>query len=88
LDEPALFWLDAHYSQGVTAGASEAAPILKELSCLAGRHRHKDVILIDDARLFGLKAGYPGLKVIRQFVSTHWPQRAVSVDNDVICILP
>lgn len=88
LREPALFWLDAHYSQGVTSGGGEAAPIIKELSCLTSRTRYKDVILIDDARLFGLKSDYPKLKVILEFASRHWPQNTVAVESDVICILP
>jgi hypothetical protein len=88
LDEPALFWLDAHYSKGVTAGGGAAAPILKELSCLTSRIPYKDVILIDDARLFGLKAHYPRLEVIRQFASRHWPQRLFAVESDIICITP
>jgi hypothetical protein len=88
LDEPALFWLDAHYSRGVTAGSNEAAPIIKELSCLTSRGGLKDVILIDDARLFGLKSDYPKLEVIRQFTSRHWPQHVFAVESDVICIQP
>jgi len=88
LDQPALFWLDAHYSQGVTAGAGKAAPILKELSCLTSRNPYQDVILIDDARLFGLKSDYPKLDVIRQFAARHWPMRTFSVESDVICIAP
>jgi len=88
LDEPALFWLDAHYSAGVTAGGGEAAPIIKELSCLKSRSGFKDVILIDDARLFGLKSDYPKLDVIRKFASRHWPQHTFTIESDAICILP
>jgi len=72
LDEPALFWLDAHYSRGKTSGGDADAPIIGELSCLTLR-RFSDVILIDDARLFGLKSDYPKLEVIRQFATKHWP---------------
>jgi hypothetical protein len=88
LNEPALFWLDAHYSRGATAGAGEKAPILKELSCLASRGELRDVTLIDDARLFSWKPGYPKLEVVRQFVAKHWSDRVFSVENDVICIVP
>ena len=88
LDEPALFWLDAHYSRGNTAGGGEAAPIIRELSCLTSRSEYKDVILIDDARLFGLKSDYPKLDVIRQLASRHWPQHTFAVESDVICIQP
>jgi hypothetical protein len=88
LDEPALFWLDAHYSRGATAGGGEAAPIIRELSCLVSRSQYRDVILIDDARLFGLKSDYPKLEALRQFASRHWPRHTFGIESDVICILP
>lgn len=49
-NQPALFWLDGHWSGGVTAGEQEECPLIEEL--LAIRHRRGDVIMIDDARLF------------------------------------
>ena len=88
LPEPALFWLDAHYSRGKTAGGAADAPIIKELSGIAPRHQPRDLILIDDARLFGLKSDYPKLEVIKKFAAQHWPQHTFAVDTDIICILP
>jgi len=88
LNEPALFWLDAHYSAGITAGGGKDAPIIKELSCLSSRNQSRDMILIDDARLFGWDFGYPKLKVIREYVAKHWPRHAFSVESDIICITP
>ena len=88
LPDPALFWLDAHYSRGKTAGRDADAPILKELSGIALRHEPRDLILIDDARLFGLKSDYPKLAVIRDFAVQHWPQHTFAVETDIICITP
>lgn len=88
LSEPALFWLDAHYSFGITAGRDKEAPIFKELSCLTGRRQGRDVILIDDARLFGFDFGYPSLRKIRKFIALHWPDYQMSVESDIICIVP
>jgi hypothetical protein len=88
LAEPALFWLDAHYSRGDTAGAGKDAPILKELSSIVPRNQPKDAILIDDARLFGLKSDYPKLETIRAFAAESLPHHAFSVQSDVICIVP
>ena len=88
LAEPALFWLDAHYSMGVTAGHTMDAPIIRELSWVAARRQPKDVILIDDARLFGWDSGYPRLKVIRKYAAEHWPDHSCIVETDVICISP
>jgi len=83
-----VFWLDAHYSGGVTAGAGTDAPILKELGFIADRRNPGDVILIDDARLFGWERGYPRLSRIRQFAQERLPQHEFRVDTDIICIVP
>jgi hypothetical protein len=51
LDGPALFWLDAHFSGGETAGADAECPLLDELATIdAGDHQA--YLFIDDARLF------------------------------------
>ncbi len=54
VDGPVLYWLDAHYSGGVTARGDMETPILKELALIADRKETGDVVLIDDARLFGV----------------------------------
>ena len=85
---PTLFWLDAHYSGGATAKADLETPILKELSIIASRGSYGDVILIDDARLFGWRSDYPRLSKIKQFVNKHWPDYKVEVESDLIRIMP
>jgi hypothetical protein len=54
IQEPALFYLDAHYSGGETAFGPEETPLLRELAALSERSQD-DVIVIDDIRLFGKK---------------------------------
>jgi|ERR1051326_379920 hypothetical protein len=88
LKEPALFWLDAHYSFGLTAGRGTDAPIFKELLCLTRRQQFRDAILIDDARLFGWDFGYPSLRKVRKFVTSHWPNHRFYIQSDIICIVP
>lgn len=88
LKEPALFWLDAHYSFGVTAGRGMNAPIFNELRCLTGRQQFRDAILIDDARLFGWDFGYPSQRKVKKFVSSHWPEHRFYIESDIICIVP
>lgn len=52
-DKPALFWLDGHYSGGVTAGQGAPCPVMAELEALRSfRHIFDSLVLIDDARLF------------------------------------
>jgi hypothetical protein len=48
--EPALFFLDGHWSGGKTAGIDDECPLMNELRSLRGRG--SDIVLIDDARLF------------------------------------
>jgi hypothetical protein len=48
----AFVWLDAHYSGGPTARGADNTPILGELDCLFETRAGRDVVLIDDARLF------------------------------------
>lgn len=62
IDEPALFYLDAHFSGGETAFGQEAdkgCPVLRELAALSARKQPGDVIVVDDMRLMG-KAAYGG----------------------------
>lgn len=85
---PVLFWLDAHYSGGATVRGEENCPILKELLLIAARNNNADVILIDDARLFGWRRGYPSLMRLRKFVAKHLPTYAVTIESDVVCLTP
>jgi len=84
----AVFWLDGHYSGGVTAGAEKEPPILRELAMIADRGESGDVILIDDARLFGWRQGYPRIGTVQKFARQHWPNHEFRIESDVICIAP
>jgi hypothetical protein len=61
LQEPALFWLDGHYSAGETAHGALASPISAEVQCIFGSPIKGHVILIDDAHEFTGEGGYPEL---------------------------
>lgn len=52
---PVLFYFDAHYSGGSTAGESidNGCPVLRELEVVARRNIKDDIIFIDDMRLMG-----------------------------------
>lgn len=51
LEEPAIFWLDAHWSGGETYGKDDECPLVKEIN-LINQSEIEHFILIDDARLF------------------------------------
>lgn len=87
LSEASLFWLDGHYSAGMTARGDKDTPILDELDLVLRRPRLGHVILIDDARLFGSDPAYPTTASIEQITKSQLPNAAVSVDDDVIRIV-
>ncbi len=71
--EPCLFWLDAHWSGGVTARGKIDTPVIDELKAIEGDYGH--VILIDDCmHLFdevkeqAEKMGYSNIKVFRNII--------------------
>ena len=83
LDEPCLFWLDAHYSGGITARSETDTPIMGELSAVLNRRKLGDVILIDDARLFTGATDYPSLGELRAVIEgTHLHH--MEVKHDII----
>jgi hypothetical protein len=88
LDRPALFWLDGHYSGGVTARGSKVTPIMDELGCITSHPVRGHVILIDDARLFVGADDYPTLAEVEGLVARQRPELRVSVADDVIRIAP
>jgi hypothetical protein len=58
--EPTIFWLDAHYSGGITAGETDECPLLEEIKVIRETMDLSNVcILIDDARCFMLPVPKP-----------------------------
>ncbi len=87
-DRPTLFWLDAHWSGGRTARAEIDTPILAELEAIFGGAKHDPVILVDDARCFIGSGGYPAIDELRERVARWRPDYEVSVERDIIRIVP
>jgi hypothetical protein len=91
LDEiagPCLFWLDGHYSAGVTAKGDRDTPISAELSAIV-RHSCRDhIILIDDARCFNGEHDYPRIEDLIESLRAQRPGVEIIVDTDVIRVVP
>lgn len=86
LTDPALFWLDAHYSAGETARGDVDTPIHAELIAVLGDER-PHVILVDDMREFVNSAqDYPPLDAIRQIAQDH--NYSMTTALDVIRLVP
>lgn len=71
IKEPAIFWLDAHYSQGETARGETNTPIERELEVVLNHPIKNHVIMIDDARCFNGKDGYPTAETIEKMAISH-----------------
>jgi hypothetical protein len=88
LTEPALFWLDGHWSDGITARGDRDTPVREELEAILAASDLAHVILIDDARLFGTDPAYPTIGELRRLVFAGGPQLELKVDVDIIRIEP
>ena len=87
LNQPALFWLDGHYSGGVTAKADLETPILSEVKNILEHPIKQHILLIDDARLFNGTRDYPTHEELRKFVSRFSSNFTYEVENDIIKII-
>ena len=88
IKDPALFWLDGHYSAGVTARGDKDTPICEELAHIFNSPNKKHVIIIDDARCFGTDPAYPNIEELSEFVRAKMPDADIEVENDSIRIMP
>ncbi len=89
-----VFWLDAHYSGGVTTQYNDqSTPIIGELKALADNNMGDAVIMIDDVRCFGslykqqeLAAcpGYPSLQKVCQLLKAINPNYACVLYGDTL----
>ena len=84
--EPCLFWLDAHYSEGITARGEKETPILDEIGCVLSHPMEDHIILIDDARLFTGNNDYPTLNELRELVADKFHHYIFVVEDDIIRI--
>jgi len=88
IESPALFWLDGHFSAGVTARGDKDTPIFDELNHILGSPEKRHVIVIDDARCFGTDPAYPTIEELIAFVRQRNNTVDVEVKDDTIRISP
>jgi len=88
INNPCLFWLDAHYSGGITAKGTLDTPIVKELEYIFNHPCEGHLILIDDARFFVGKDGYPEISELESYVKKQKIDYTFFVKNDIIHIVP
>lgn len=93
-----VFWLDGHYSEGITAKGKSNTPILDEIKSLARHGATDHVLLIDDISLFRGPQdtadappslhGYPSLLALCSAIMTVNPEYKFAVVGDVAIALP
>lgn len=86
LAQPALFWLDGHYSAGETARGETDTPIFEELTHILNARPLNHVVIIDDARLFGSDSAYPTIEELKEFVLSK-RESVITVEDDSIRIV-
>lgn len=89
--EPALIWLDGHFSGGDTARGSQDTPVLDELQAIFSTGV-PHVVLVDDARLFeGMplhdeQPNWPGIDEVRKLAEANGYQ--FEVFDDIVRLIP
>ncbi|MBW4052029.1 MAG: hypothetical protein HIU85_11305 [Proteobacteria bacterium] len=92
--DPAIFWLDAHWSGLNTAGREQECPLLEEVALLnASSVDH--FVLIDDARLFTAPpplphraSAWPTIWEVYEALQGGSSSRFVIITRDVIIAVP
>lgn len=79
INEPVLFWLDAHWGD-------IDAPIKQEMECIYRHPVRNHVILIDDARYFDGHGDYFSIDELREHAAREYPGSVLEVKDDIIRI--
>jgi hypothetical protein len=81
----AIFWLDGHYSAGITAKGKKECPIYEELDAIFGSNIDH-ILLIDDARLFIGEKDYPTIEELSKYILKYRNKSTIKIQDDVICV--
>lgn len=84
LNEKTIFWLDGHYSYGVTAKGDKECPILEEIDTILKNNEPGHILLIDDARCFIGQADYPTMEELTQYIRNFNSGYNIVVKDDII----
>ena len=84
INEPAIFWLDGHYSSGITAKGDKECPIFEELDSIFNSKKFNHILLIDDARLFLGAGDYPTIEKLTEYIRSKNEKYQVEVKHDII----
>jgi len=92
---PTLYWLDAHWSYGDTAGQQDQCPLLEEIAAISGGSTPTDCLLIDDARYFLATPErpldpeqWPTIWEVFDTLRATWPTHHITIAHDVVVAVP
>lgn len=85
---PAVFWLDGHYSGGITGRGALQTPVMQELAAILEHPVRSHLILIDDAKDFNGTNDYPTVEDVRAFIHSKNPQLSLHIANGMMIIRP
>jgi hypothetical protein len=80
-----LYWLDGHYSSGVTGGEVKPVPVQRELEEILPFLKSSDLIIIDDIREFDGK-NYPSLDHLTSYITQIRPDLDYRTLNDMLFV--
>ncbi len=84
ISEPAIFWLDGHYSSGITAKGDTNCPIFGELDAILASNVKNHILLIDDARLFIGEDDYPTIDQVTRHILDRNLNYKAEIKDDII----
>ncbi len=87
IDQPAIFWLDGHYSGFETAKGDLDTPVSRELEIILGSSLNH-ILLIDDARMFNGTNDYPEIGQLKDKANSMKENYQFTVEDDIIRIYP
>lgn len=85
LSQKTLFWLDGHFSAGITSRGDKDCPIAEEMKAILSSNI-EHVVLISNARCYTGQRDYPSLEGLSQFILQSSPESKIHVENDCIII--
>jgi len=94
IESPTLFWLDGHWSGGITYGKDDQCPLLEEITIL-NTSPINHFLLIDDARLYTsppnrpcVIAEWPTIDQVIETIKAGPHEKYIAIFDDVILAFP
>jgi hypothetical protein len=85
INEKAIFWLDGHYSGGITAKGEKECPIYEELDVIFNS-KLQHILLIDDARYFNGENDFPTIQKLSEYILSRNSKSNIEIKDDIIRI--